>query len=515
MSTILYDAKGNKIEIKKLTEEVATSSLTGVRTVWHEAVSAGLTPRKLATMLKAAQEGDAIEYLTLAEEMEEREMHYRSVLSTRKLALAGIEPTVKPAVEDDEKALEIAADVRDLVETPEFADMLFDLTDGLAKGYSVCEINWQTTADKWKPTSYTWRDPRFFKFDKTTGSIMRLLDDDNEEGVELPPYKFVKFIPKLKSGLPIRGGLAMLAAWSYVFKSYTQKDWLAFVEAYGLPLRLGKYSAGASKEDIETLIRAVANIGTDSAAVVPQSMDIEFVRGGAVGGDRVFTVLVEWIDQQVSKAVLGQTMTADSGSSEAQSKVHNEVRKDILKADTRQLSVPLNRDIVRPYVDLNHGPQEHYPTVILQVTEAEDVTALVSNVKELVPLGLRVSCSEMSTKLGLSEPKEGEPVLATQVQVAEPESAQNRAVPTARATNAEQNPEDGIALIRDDMLSDWEEVMQPIIDPVRKLASEASSYEEFVEGLETLQGEMDSTKLIEQLAQLTFTARGVENSDAE
>ena len=67
--------------------------------------------------------------------------------------------------------------------------------------------------------------------------------------VDLPDYKFIVHFHKAKSGLPIRGGLARLAAWAYMFKNYTVKDWAIFCEAYGHPLRLGKYEATAKPED--------------------------------------------------------------------------------------------------------------------------------------------------------------------------------------------------------------------------------------------------------------------------
>ncbi len=61
-----------------------------------------------------------------------------------------------------------------------------------------------------------------------------------------------------KSGLPLRSGLARLAAWSWMFKNFTVRDWQIFVTVYGQPLRLGKYSPGASEADKEVLWRAVA-----------------------------------------------------------------------------------------------------------------------------------------------------------------------------------------------------------------------------------------------------------------
>jgi phage gp29-like protein len=58
--------------------------------------------------------------------------------------------------------------------------------------------------------------------------------------------------------------------------------------------------------------------------------------------------LAEGWDKQVSKAVVGQTMSTDDGSSQAQATIHNEVRVDLLQADAKAESNTLNRYFVRP-----------------------------------------------------------------------------------------------------------------------------------------------------------------------
>jgi phage gp29-like protein len=42
----------------------------------------------------------------------------------------------------------------------------------------------------------------------------------------------------------------------YLFKNYAVKDWVAFAEVFGMPLRIGKYEPGATKADREALIQA-------------------------------------------------------------------------------------------------------------------------------------------------------------------------------------------------------------------------------------------------------------------
>ena len=101
------------------------------------------------------------------------------------------------------------------------------------------------------------------------------------------------------------------------------------------------------------MISAVANIGTDAAAVLPESMRIEFQQVAQAGsGHALFLALAEWLDRQISKAVLGQVASTEGtpgrlGNDDAQA----EVRKDILRADAKQLANTLNRDLIKPFID--------------------------------------------------------------------------------------------------------------------------------------------------------------------
>jgi phage gp29-like protein len=129
-------------------------------------------------------------------------------------------------------------------------------------------------------------------------------------------------------------------------------------------------------------------IANDGAAIIPQGMDVEFHEVNGSRGEAVFGGLLEYVDKQISKLVVGQTMTSDDGSSLGQAKIHNEVRLDILRADGKQLASTINRDLIRPFVDLNFGPQNDYPRIELPVPDPEDVEALSSSLAQLVPLRL-------------------------------------------------------------------------------------------------------------------------------
>lgn len=504
----LLDQYGRPVRTQQLAQLQAEPGLTGVRQIWQDSVAPGLTPNRLAGILRACDEGDLDQYLTLAEEMEERDPHYVSVLGIRKRVISRIRPLVIAADEADVRATEIAEAVeRDIVGHDGLADLVEDVLDALGKGFSVIEIDWQTDAGRWRPRRFLYRPQRFFAFDRETGRDLRVRTEaDPTWGEPLAPYHFITHFARLKSGLPARGGLARLIAFNWICKAYTLKDWMAFIETYGLPLRLGRYGPEATKQDVETLFRAVANIGTDAAAVLPESMKIDFENGAATTADKIFENLARYADEQTSKAVLGQTMTADSGSSQSQAEVHDDVRHDIAAADARAVSGTLNRDLVRAYVDLNFGPQEVYPKLLIEVPEPEDTAALIDSTDKMLSRGLTVKSSEVRQKLGWTDPDaEDEVIGGAPAAPAPPPPAIDPPEPVAQ--NSAQPDE--IDQLTDEALENWREVMSDLIDPIEELVSACSSYDELIARLPSLASDMRDAKLIAALVAGMVKARGL------
>jgi len=508
---MLVDQYGRPVKLSEVAREQARPSLTGIRQAWAPSIASGLTPAGLAGVLRAAAEGDIHDYLALAEEMEERDAHYASVLGTRKRVVSGVAPVVEPASEDA-RDVAIADAVREeIAEHPDFACLVEDLMDGVAKGFSVVEIDWTRTATRWRPRAFVHRDPRHFTFDRETGRELRLIDEADPEGLPLTPFRFLAHLPRIKSGLPLRGGLARLVAFGWICKAYDVKDWIAFVETYGLPLRLGRYGPEATPADVRVLHTAVANIGADAAAVLPESMRIEFQQLSDGAGADIFDSLARWVDEQTSKAVLGQTMTADNGSSMAQAGVHNEVRHDIAASDARQLTATIARDLVRPYVDLNFGQVGRYPRLSIVVPEPEDIELMIRGVAALAPLGVRFRAAELRAKMGLGDPDEDdEDVIggapAAPVATARDIRAASRAMAEARL--AEADIYRSIDAIEATAALEWERQLAPMIEPILRLAAETGSFEAFRARLPELLGEMEIGPLVDGLVAALFQARG-------
>src|SRR6266481_3644387 len=445
----LYDAYGREVDTGMLRQEQAAPTMAGVRNIYsvmHPSI--GLTPEKLSRILREAEFGDPYLYLELAEEMEEKDLHYLAVLGTRKNAVAQLDVVVRAvsSAAEDQRA---AAMVREMIcDGPiQLDSVLFDVLDAVGKGFSATEIMWDTTGREWFPAQLKWRDPRWFAFDWISGEeiLVRTLkgetipvESDAQKrlpthfggdgmhatmnpgiGIQpmtapLAPYKFITHFAKAKAGLPIRGGLARAAGWAYLFKNYVLKDWVTFTEVFGQPLRVGKYHPGASEQDKQALLQAVSNIGTDAAAIIPESMLIEFTEAHQTGSAELYERFCAYLDAQVSKAVLGQTLTTEmprSGGSHAAAQVHDKVRRDILNADAKRLAATLARDLIKPIVDLNAGPQQRYPRLQFALPDDTHTKVFADTIAELADRGLRIGQKTVLERLGVPEPASDEALL--------------------------------------------------------------------------------------------------------
>ena len=515
MNGAIYDAYGRPVRKNALRREVAAPTFAGVRSRWRdETIADGLTPDRLRGILSELDDALSAEsmrdFLTLAEEIEDgRYPHYQSVLGTRKRAVSGIEIMVEPA-SDSAEDIEIADAVRGLFAEDMGPSLLEDMLDALGKGWSAVEILWETSERQWSPRMFKWRDPRHFVWDWQTGEDLLLLTDEHPMGAPLDPWKWICHKPRLKSGRPFRGGLARVGAWGYLINAYAVTDWARFVEVFGMPIRLGKYNPMTTEEkDIQTLLSALQNLGTDAAAAVPDTMPIEFLDGARGGeGNEVFERLADWMNRQVSKAVIGQTMTTEDGSSRAQAQVHDQVRQDLRQSDARQAAGTIQRDVVVPFVDLNWGSRDHYPRVRIPVPDPQARAAFAGAVKDLAPLGLRIPAAAVRSRLGLPEPKDADELIGERP-AASGRGALARAL-AAELANDRQHLREDLDEEAASELAEWERLMDPVVDPVRRALDSAGSYDEFAAALasEELAEEIDSSRLVESLARLAFQARG-------
>ena len=485
--------------------------------------------------------------------MEEKDLHYLSVLGTRKRAVSQLPIEVEPA-DDSAQAKEDAKLVEDWLDRDLLESELFDILDAVGKGVSTVELIWETTSSRWTPKLLKWRDPRWFEFDRVDGETLLLRGGEEGIGMStpLPAAKFITHFHPAKSGLPIRSGLARIAAWGYMFKNFAIKDWVTFLEAYGHPIRIGKYGPNESEENKSILERALYQLGSDAAAAFPETMSVEFVdRKAGTAPNDLWRSHAEYFDLQISKAVLGQTNTTDAqagGLGSGQANVHNDVRGDIERADAKLLAATLNRDVVVPLVMLNRGMRDKYPRIKIGRPDPVDVDSMVKSASALAEMGVEIDAEEVRERAGLpgakagakilvpgagmkpdpapsgnapetptggrggSVPgKMGAPMLSRPLKPAD--RATEAALQSARSGGGDGNDgqgvrePDAIALTTEESLGDWEALINPLLDPVETLIGDCGDLGELQSRLVEVLGDMDVSAFADLLAKGQFAAR--------
>ncbi len=513
MATLL-DQYGRPIETPRRPEtgRVAVGSIWDR---WSSYPSHGLTPQRLTAILREADDGDVTRQAELFAEMEEKDTHLASVLQTRRSAVVGLPRRVLP-YSDAKEDQEAAALVEEVLEQLDLDDVLQDLMDAVGKGFSVAEIIWESGA-RAAPRAIEWVDPRKFVW---RGNELRLLTDGAlTDGEALGANKWIIHRHKARSGAAARAGMLRVCSWMFLFKNWAIKDWMGFLEIFGIPLRVGKYDPSATAKDKEDLFRTLVSIASDAAGMIPSNAEIEFVEAGKASGRSgdVFERLVAFAERSMSKAVLGQTLTTDTTGGTgtyAAGEVHNEVRHDLRNSDAKALAKTVGRDLIRPIVGFNLGWDRtaRLPYLEFDTAEPEDLASLSNTYAVLrEKVGLPIGRAHVYERFGIPAPEKNEelvdgPASAQPAPSTWPMTAmRGRASGVAHAarTDAVQAAVDGLA---DAAIEEGAAAVQAMVDPIVAAVEAATDYDDLRDRLLAAYPELDATAMEDVLARAMFMA---------
>ena len=502
---MLLDQFGNeiKMEAKPETRTIATVS---IRDRYSGYPSKGLTPQKLARILLAADGGDITAQAELFEEIEEKDLHLGGIMQTRKYAVTQLDWEIKPASED-KKDQDIAAFVDEVFTgLPDLEDNLFDLLDGIGKGFSPLEMFWELRAGRHVVRHMQHVSQK--KFTWVNSVTPRILTETEPiKGEELAAFKFIFHVHKTKTGDVTRQGIYRAAVWAYLFKNYSIKDWVAFAEVYGMPLRLGKYDPSASEGDRNALKTAVQSLGSDAAGIISKSTEIEFVSAIQRGASsEVFEKIANFWDAQLSKRVLGHAAAADSTpgklGNEAQAQ---DVSLAIKKADCELVTKSIRRDLIQPLVGFNFGWDAPLPWFHLKYEPPEDLKSEADLYTTHIENGAEIKLDAYHEKFNLGEPQNGDRLMSKSA--ASTPQIKNNDQPGKLAAKQHTCPHcvtlagkegdtpepDAADQLTENLLDQAD--LNPLIKPIKELLSESKNLEEFRDKLLGVYNEMEPVKL--------------------
>lgn len=505
--TRIVDIHGRPFEHNQLREQ-QTSRLAQLFGEFAGHPSSGLTPARLASILRNAETGDIQAQCELFQDMEEKDSHLLAEMSKRRRALASVEwaviPPRNPSAKEQQEADWLNEVLQDL---PDFEDLLFDMLDAIGKGFSCIELDWTRYGSEWMPAAFDYRESSWFQLDLATRTQLRLRDG-SPDGQELNPFGWMVHTHKAKSGYISRGGLFRVLAWPYLFKNYAVRDLAEFLEIYGLPVRLGTYPKGSTADEKSTLLNAVISIGHNAAGIIPEGMLIDF-KDAASGSHAPFDWMVNWGEKSMSKAILGGTLTSQADgetSTNALGKVHEAAFRDLLRSDAKQVATTIRKDLLYPLLVLNRGGDRdprRLPRFQFDLVEAQDIKVYAGALPRLAGAGMRIPRAWAHDKLRIPMAGPDEEVLHATALPLEPGEVALRSRLAALKAEPVAEPLESLA---DDLADTWQPVASMVAGPVQKLLASCKSLEEFKARLPELIPQMDAAELAELIASGMFAA---------
>lgn len=338
----------------------------------------------LATTDSVLQAKGGIENLKVYRELL-RDDQVASVWDQRQLALTACETIVEPGGEDPASVLAAAELQAELAAMP-WDDITTKMLFSKFYGWGVAEILWKPEGNRVKFGSIKVRARERFRFDIDRNLYLWSMSAGG--WVPMPDRKFWA----ISTGgdnhdEPYGLGLAHALYWPVFFKRNDIKFWLMFLEKFGMPTAMAKVPAGQMTDPVVKgqAIAMLRNIATDAGVVVPDNVVVELLEASR-SGTADYGGLHDAMNAAISKIVVGQTMTTDSGSSRAQGEVHERVAQKIVEADSDLLSESFNSGPVKWWSEWNH-PNAVPPKVYRQTEPPEDTNKRAERDSKIHALG--------------------------------------------------------------------------------------------------------------------------------
>ncbi len=148
----------------------------------------------------------------------------------------------------------------------------------------------------------------------------------------------------IEVGRPNDLGLLLKASLHTIPKKNVLAAWDVFSEIFGMPLRVATTSSRDQK-DVDRISQMMERMGLASYAVLPEGTTIQMIANSQTDAYNVYNQRVDRANSELSKLIIGQTMTIEDGSSLSQSQTHLKVFENLVESDAKLLANTINNQL--------------------------------------------------------------------------------------------------------------------------------------------------------------------------
>lgn len=395
----------------------------------YQRIGGSTTPEQVTDAIRSADVGTMWPLVTLANDARRKDGHLQSILGTREMALPSLpwEVATRGSRRKDRKAAawmnEALTDAwggrENDSELVGLRGLLAHMQSSVFHGYALAETVYEKHGGLLYPKGWNPVGAYRVHFDPTTGRPCWYDPTGTQTypGIDIrrgfAPGKVLFYQPRITGDDAHREGLSRVLLWAALFRNWSLRDWVALGELSWKPWRIGTYEPDADKDAIAALRLILRQMSASGVAMLPAKTNLKVEWPAGNKQEATHKSLNEYLAGEMSKAVLGQTLTTEAGNRGARSlgEVHDLIRRDILAYDAACVAECLRRDLLGPLVRRNFGDDVAIPEFRFLTEKPVDLVNFAQGVSTLARGGLRIPAAWVRERTGIPEPDPDEEVM--------------------------------------------------------------------------------------------------------
>jgi phage gp29-like protein len=166
-----------------------------------------------------------------------------------------------------------------------------------------------------------------------------------------------------------------------ILKRVTLSYWGEHTETFSTPIAVLKTE---NKDKLDSFNQQLTNFVRNRKIIISNEDNFQVIANGNGDVFQIYRQLIEQCNAEISKAIIGQTMTTDNGSSKSQAEVHENVLEEISEGDREFVENIVNDLLIPKLINLGYafGKDDKFRYVVREKRSYADKLETIKTLKE-------------------------------------------------------------------------------------------------------------------------------------
>lgn len=362
-------------------------------------------------------------------ELEEKDTDVANALDSLKEAVLERDYLIQP-FDDSSQAADVAAFIEQQLANVSNLDTVIDnLLDAAGYGFSVAELSFDVSMGQANLLDIKDCPQELFlfgnRYQPQIGPMQYLDTPYASMGTEVPEEKFLIFSYRPRSRNRMGRPLLRSVFWTSWFKRNMQRLWVQYAEK-GPGTAVVRYQDSDSAQQKQQAADLAQALIEEPAVAVPEGFeyDKELLTIARAMNPDVYEHFFKAMQLDIVRRILGETLTSfgseEGRGSQAQGNVHSETKDTKAVRLCKATQAVINRQLIRPLVLWNYGPDAPMPSWSYDVEEQEDLTKNLGIDQGVQRMGVPMPISYLRERYGIPAPDADEPIAVPNVNAPQP-----------------------------------------------------------------------------------------------